>query len=70
MLIFCYIFLSGEFLRRMFYLWTTYHVNSVYFSGVQESVCVVDRNQILSDVTSSDHIVHSISMVNRMQLQY
>ena len=27
-------------------------------------MCVVDRNQILFDVTSSDHIVHSSSMVN------
>ena len=30
----------------------------------------VYRNQILSDVTSSDHIVHSTSMVNRIQLKY
>ena len=43
----------------------TYHIQSVYFSGIQESViCVVDRNQILFDVTSSDLIVHSTSMVN------
>ena len=30
----------------------------------------VDRNQILFDVASSDHIVHSTNMVNAIQLQY
>ena len=33
----------------------------------QESmICVVDSNDILFDVTSSDLLVHSISMVNGM----
>ena len=37
-----------EFLMRMLYLSHTYHVQSVYFSGIQESmICVLDRNQIL-----------------------
>ena len=31
-------------------------------------ICVVERHQILFDVTSSDHIVHSSSMVNGIQL--
>ena len=49
----------------------TYHVSSVYFSGVQESmICVVHRNQIFLDVTSSDHIVHLTCMANRIQLKY
>ena len=33
-------------------------------------ICVVDRNQILFDVTFSDHIVHSTSMVNGIQLEF
>ena len=29
----------------------TYHLSSVYFTGVQESIiCIVHSNQILSDV--------------------
>ena len=49
--IFGYIFFVWKFLRMMLYFLNTYHVSSVYFSGVQESIiCVVHRNQILSDV--------------------
>ena len=60
-----------EFLQRMFYLYNMYHVQCVYFSGIQESmICVVDRNQILCDVTCSDHIVHQTCMVLGLQLQY
>ena len=33
-------------------------------------IYVVDRNQILFDVTSSEHIVHSTSMVNRIPFLY
>ena len=56
---------------RMLDLSNTSHVQSVYFSGIQKSmICVVDRNQILFDVTSSDHIVHSTSMVHGIELQY
>ena len=48
-----------------------YHVQCVYFSGIQGSmICVVDRNQILYDVTFSDHIVHPTCMVHGIQLQY
>ena len=48
--IFLHICVCG-FLRRMLYLLHTYHVSSVSFSGVQESIiCVVHRNHILSDV--------------------
>ena len=68
--IFVHIFV-WQFLMRMLYLSNTYHVQSVYFSGIQESmICVVDRNQILFDVTSSNHIVHSTTMVDGIQLQY
>ena len=56
---------------RMLDLSNTYHVQFVYFSGIQERmICVVDRNQILFDVTSLDHIVHSTSMVHGIELQY
>ena len=49
-----------QFLRGMLYLLHIYHVSSVYFSGIQEAiVCIVHRNQILSDVKYSDHIVTS-----------
>ena len=70
MLIFLHIFV-WEFLMRMLDLSNTYHVQSVYFSGIQESmICVVDRNQILFDITSLNHIVHSTSMVHGIELQY
>ena len=56
---------------RMLHLSNTYYVQSVYFSGIQESViCVVDRDQIFFDVTSLDHIVHSTSMMHGIELQY
>ena len=55
----------------MLYLLHTYHVSSVYFSEVQETIiCVVHRNQILSDVKYSDHIGTSTGMAIRIQLQY
>ena len=64
------VFVWGIF-RRMLYLYNTYHVQCVYFSGIQGSmICVVDRNQILCDVTFSDHIVHCTCMVHGLQLQY
>ena len=71
MLIFLYRFLSGNFCRRMLYLYNMFHVQCVYFSGIQGSmICVVDRNQILCDVTFSDHSVHPTCMVHGLQLQY
>ena len=55
----------------MFYLYNMYHVQCVYFSGIQGSmICVLDRNQILCDVTCLDHIVHVTCMVDGLQLQY
>ena len=55
----------------MLYLLHTYHLSSVYFSEVQESIiCVVHRYQILSDVKYSNHIVTSTGMAIRIQLQY
>ena len=69
MLIFVYRFFVWEFLRRMIYLYNMYHVQCVYFSGIQGSmICIVDRNQILCDVTFSDHIVHCTCMVHGLQL--
>ena len=60
-----------EFLWRMFYLYNMYYVQCIYLSGIQGSViCVVDRNQILCDVTFWDHIVHPTCMVDGLQLQY
>ena len=68
---FCYIFLSGNFWGGMLYLLHIYHVSSVYFSGVQGSIIrIVHRNQILSDVKYSDHIVTSTGMAIRIKLQY
>ena len=56
--IFVWVFV-WEFLQRMFYLYNMYHVQCVHFYGIQGSmICVVDRNQVLCDVTFSDHIVH------------
>ena len=70
LVVFLHIFVWA-FLMRMLYLQNTYHVQSVYFSGIQESmIYVVDRNQILFDVTSSDHVVHSNSIMNGIQLEY
>ena len=70
-LIFLYRFLVWKFLWRMFYLYNMFHVQCVYLSGIQGSmICVVDRNQILCDVTFSDHIVHPTCMVDGLQLQY
>ena len=63
--------LFGNLPREMLYLSHTYHISSVYFSEVQESIiCVVHRNQILSDVKYSNHIVTSTGMAIRIQLQY
>ena len=54
----------------MLYLLHTYHVSSLYFSEVQESIiCIVHRNKILSDVKYSNHIVTSTDMAIRIQLQ-
>ena len=57
---------------RVLDLSNTYHIQSVYFLGIQESmmICVVDRDQILFDVSSLDHIVDSTSMVHGIELQY
>ena len=64
------LFLSLDFCRGCLTC-TMYHVKCVYFSGIQGSmICVVDRNQILCDVTFSDHIVHPNCMVHGLQLQY
>ena len=64
-------FFVWEFLQKMFYLYNMYHVQCVYFSGIQGSmICVVDRHQILCDVICSDHIVLPTCMVHGLQLQY
>ena len=69
-LIFLYRFLSMNFYRGCFTCTICIMYNVYICQEYREAWHVVDRNQILCDVTFSDHIVHPTCMVDGLQLQY